>query len=672
MRIQRKWGRMLKNNWKRLRRRRLLIVFGIVVLSSIFLVTRKNLGMKQSYCEPIDVVYTWVNGSDPLFIESARRYNPNYDPARFDDKNELRYSLRSLEKYAPWVRHVYIVTNGQIPHWLDLSFEKVTVVPHELLTPKPELLPTFSSSAIETFIHRIPNLSQRFLYLNDDIFLGAPLYPEDLYTHSEGVRIYQAWMVPDCADDCPWTYIGDGACDRHCNIAKCQYDGGDCNSFGSDKSEENIMEHNVNENKSVKIITPSPLNSTRHVEIRHFPLRKKFRNKKHSTQRNGSHFRELVLHKNLSTLAELRHIVDNYNNQLKSNSQTKESVLSTQASDQIMKRFEEGMEKTSKNESSKDIYSHSLINTNMLLNRFYGFKARNVLAHVGFLLDRNIINDMQQKFSKGIDVTISNRFRSTNDLQFAFIYYSFLMSERSTLTVEEVFDEFDTDDSHTWSDREVRTFLARMYPLPLDWSAVRFFEEVVSNCSRDLDMPSRNGYYEYTTLVYERYEDSNVPTITRQLVAQCRLLAEALETNFATRTKYKYNINPKRAIHNNFMMLTSNITDVVDGFDKIRRNPRKFNCINDNLEPLLAEDNELIRHLLEDFYLSFFPRRSSYELQFEYRNRFTTWQDYQRWRRRKRAALVVGYAASVILILFIIRYICIHKTKIARRYVQSL
>ncbi|BFG05783.1 N-acetylglucosamine-1-phosphotransferase subunits alpha/beta [Drosophila madeirensis] len=55
-------------------------------------------------CTPIDVVYTWVNGSDPNFIEAIKQYDPNYDPSRFDDKNELRYSLRSLEKHASWIR----------------------------------------------------------------------------------------------------------------------------------------------------------------------------------------------------------------------------------------------------------------------------------------------------------------------------------------------------------------------------------------------------------------------------------------------------------------------------------------------------------------------------------------------------------------------------------------
>ncbi|XP_004520693.1 N-acetylglucosamine-1-phosphotransferase subunits alpha/beta [Ceratitis capitata] len=670
MRAQRKWIRMLRNNWKRFRRRHLLLIFSLLAIVTWFVVASKESAVFPSHCDPIDVVYTWVNGSDAAFIESIRRYNPSYDPARFDDKNELRYSLRSLEKYAPWIHHVYIITNGQIPHWLDLSFEKVTVVPHEVLVPKPELLPTFSSSSIETFIHRIPHLSQRFLYLNDDIFLGAPLYPEDLYTKSEGVRIYQAWMVPDCAEDCPWTYIGDGACDRHCNIAKCQYDGGDCSSFGTDK-EENTVENDIDMNKNPRNIKPKQGNLTTHVDIRHFPLRKKFRNKHHSAQRNGSLFRELVRHKNLSTLAELRRIVDNYNNQMKSNFYTKEQDLSTSTPKTINKSSEQ-IGKISKNEFSKDIYSHSLIHTNMLLNHHYGFKARNVIAHVGFLLDRYIVDAMQEKFSKEVDITVSNRFRSANDLQFAFTYYSFLMSETITLTVGQIFDEYDTDGSHTWSDREVRTFLARMYPLPLDWSAVRYFEEVVSNCSRDLDEDTHKTYKEYSTLVYERYEDSNVPTITKELVEHCHLLAEALEANFATRARYKYNINPKRAIHNNFMMITSNVSDVVDGFDKIRRNPRKFNCINDNLEPHLTENNELIRHLLEDFYLSFFPQRSRFELQYEYRNRFTSWREYQRWRRRKRAAIVVGYGATAILIFLIIKFLCIHKAKFVRRYVHNL
>lgn len=102
-----------------------------------------------------------MNGSDPLFKSLLETYigkldYDNYDvsEARFDDKLELKFSLRSLEKYAPWVRHVYVVTNGQIPYWLNLDYEKVTLVSHEEIFLDEEHLPTFSSPAIESHIHR--------------------------------------------------------------------------------------------------------------------------------------------------------------------------------------------------------------------------------------------------------------------------------------------------------------------------------------------------------------------------------------------------------------------------------------------------------------------------------------------------------------------------------------
>lgn len=73
----------------------------------------------------------------------------------FTQLQELRYSLRSLERYAPWVRHVYLVTNGQIPYWLDLENPRLTVVTHDQIFPNLSHLPTFSSPAIESHIHRL-------------------------------------------------------------------------------------------------------------------------------------------------------------------------------------------------------------------------------------------------------------------------------------------------------------------------------------------------------------------------------------------------------------------------------------------------------------------------------------------------------------------------------------
>lgn len=98
---------------------------------------------------------------------------------RYRDSNELLYSLRSLEKYAPWIRHVYLVTDNQVPNWLDTSNPRITVVPHEDIFPNKSHLPVFSSPSIEAHLHRIPGLSERFAYFNDDVFLGAPTWPED-------------------------------------------------------------------------------------------------------------------------------------------------------------------------------------------------------------------------------------------------------------------------------------------------------------------------------------------------------------------------------------------------------------------------------------------------------------------------------------------------------------
>ena len=89
-------------------------------------------------------------------------------------------------------------------------------------------LPSFSSPAIETHLHQIPGLSKRFLYLNDDILLGRPIYPEDFYTESKGFKVYLSWPVPNCAEGCPMNWLKDGYCDQACNSSECLWDGGDC------------------------------------------------------------------------------------------------------------------------------------------------------------------------------------------------------------------------------------------------------------------------------------------------------------------------------------------------------------------------------------------------------------------------------------------------------------
>lgn len=195
-------------------------------------------GQSVSCFGPIDAVYTWVNGSDPAWRAEyaafawqegrVAKVAEHSEFKRYRDSDELRYSLRSLERYAPWIRHVFIVTNGQVPAWLDRSNPRVSVVAHAQIFPDPSVLPTFSSPAIEAHIHRIPGLARRFLYFNDDVFLGAPVAPDDFFTYSRGQRVFPAWTVPPCRPGCATSWRGDGLCDLQCNTTECGFDNGDC------------------------------------------------------------------------------------------------------------------------------------------------------------------------------------------------------------------------------------------------------------------------------------------------------------------------------------------------------------------------------------------------------------------------------------------------------------
>ena len=146
---------------------------------------------------PIDVAYTWVNRSDPSWWESFKFYQQIHDGEldrsntelhRFADNGELRHSLRSLHKFAPWVRNIFIVTNGQVPSWLNTSHKRIKLVTHAEIFLNSSHLPTFSSPAIEANIHRIPEISEHFIYFNDDIFIGQPIYPED-FVSTKGYKI---------------------------------------------------------------------------------------------------------------------------------------------------------------------------------------------------------------------------------------------------------------------------------------------------------------------------------------------------------------------------------------------------------------------------------------------------------------------------------------------------
>ena len=397
--------------------------------------------------EPIDVVYTWVNGSEPrhraLLHDILRRLGraPSADavsPYRFADNNELLYSLRSLESHAPWVRHVYLVTNGQVPYWLDLNNPHITVVTHQEIFINSSHLPTFSSPAIESHIHRIRGLSNRFLYLNDDLLLGQPFWLEDLVSPSGSYTIYLD-----------------------------------------------------------SVIRRSPRNNAFYSSLRH---------------------------------------------------------------------------------------------TDRVLSARYGPAPRHMIAHVPFLLDRQLVAELQQNFAAAFEVTSASRVRSPTDIQYPMAYSYFLMSERRPLRPEELFDQLDVDDSGGWSASEVRTALTRLRSLPLTSADVANFTLVLRSCSGG--RPSEE-------------------VLSRSALLACRPVLEELLGRLGGRHRFRYRLG--RRADWSTKLLPPEPARAAAMLDQIRRSTPKFIVLNNKFAGAAADPVRQVSQLMQQLFQALFPRPSQFE-----------------------------------------------------------
>ena len=132
---------------------------------------------------PIDFIITWVDGSDPVWREEKAKYKGTKGDSRnsrFRDWDTLRFLFRSIETFAPWVNRVFLVTCGHLPGWINTDNPKLVTVKHSDYIPE-EFLPTFSSRTIDMNFHRIPELSEQFVYFNDDMILMKPVEPKDFF-----------------------------------------------------------------------------------------------------------------------------------------------------------------------------------------------------------------------------------------------------------------------------------------------------------------------------------------------------------------------------------------------------------------------------------------------------------------------------------------------------------
>ncbi len=136
----------------------------------------------------IDVVIPWVDPTDKEWQASKNKIlkdlnNDKVDNSenRFRDWDNFKYVFRGIDKFMPWVHKIYLITCGQVPDWMNKEADdRIVIVNHSDYIPK-EYLPTFSSHPIELNLHRIKELSEHFIYLNDDYFVINETSPEDFF-----------------------------------------------------------------------------------------------------------------------------------------------------------------------------------------------------------------------------------------------------------------------------------------------------------------------------------------------------------------------------------------------------------------------------------------------------------------------------------------------------------
>jgi len=175
----------------------------------------------------IDFVLTYLDSNDIEWQKEKSKYTPgstsDVNKNRYREWDNLRYFFRSIDKFAPWVRKVHVVTWGHLPEWLNTKHPKIHIVNHKDYLPQ-EWLPTFSSRCIDMNLHRIPDLAEQFVYFNDDMFLTGAVEPDFFFKNGlpcdAAVLSAQAFNLNNSVKMYFAPYVDTGVINKHFKIRK--------------------------------------------------------------------------------------------------------------------------------------------------------------------------------------------------------------------------------------------------------------------------------------------------------------------------------------------------------------------------------------------------------------------------------------------------------------------
>jgi hypothetical protein len=167
--------------------------------------------------QPIDAVVTWVDGSDPLHEQRLTKYletlpaekRPIFHKTRFSDMGEIVYCIESILHFAPWIRKIFIVADQQQPAFIEAIADtelknRIQVIDHQdIFKGHEEYLPTFNTRSITSMLWRIPDLSEQFIYFNDDYLLTCEAQPEDFFVNGKAI-LRGKWKLSVVKDFKDW------------------------------------------------------------------------------------------------------------------------------------------------------------------------------------------------------------------------------------------------------------------------------------------------------------------------------------------------------------------------------------------------------------------------------------------------------------------------------------
>lgn len=145
--------------------------------------------------EDIDLIITWVNPEDrewrDSLLKTSDKNKIEYSPGsnRYYDWGFIRYVIGGAVKYMPWLKNIYLVVSGSTQINKNIDTSKVKIITHNDIIPH-DLLPTFNSAGIEMWLYRIPGLSEKFLYANDDTVPVRYSSPDDWFDETGRPRIF--------------------------------------------------------------------------------------------------------------------------------------------------------------------------------------------------------------------------------------------------------------------------------------------------------------------------------------------------------------------------------------------------------------------------------------------------------------------------------------------------